>query len=202
MRCVPPNDTLVGAIVHPEGPETVSLAPSPSAGYRIYAHSHNDYDQARPLHDALDNHFYSIEVDIWLVGDEILVAHDKDEYKGSLTELYLDPLQTRVEESGSLYGDGEPVCLWLDMKDSNPMICVRLHRLLRQYSIFTRFSDSEITPGPVTVILTGDAEMQVVDQFVLHPRPAARIQRGEVAHPPQPQHIAQRVLYLVAQQRR
>ena len=31
------------------------------------AHAHNDYEHARPLHDALARGFGSVEADIWLV---------------------------------------------------------------------------------------------------------------------------------------
>lgn len=31
------------------------------------AHAHNDYEHTRPLHDALDHSFTSVEADVWLV---------------------------------------------------------------------------------------------------------------------------------------
>ena len=50
------------------------------------AHAHNDYEHARPLLDALDRGFGSIEADIWLVDGALLVAHDlKDVRKASST---------------------------------------------------------------------------------------------------------------------
>lgn len=141
--------------------ESVNPAqPSPTAGYHVYAHSHNDYEHERPLLDALDNRCYSVEADFWLVDGEILVAHNrgktKSDYKGTLKELYLDPLQKRVDEKGSVYGDGVPVWLWLDVKDGRDEARPILHELLSRYSMLTVFTDREIKDGAVTVILTGD----------------------------------------------
>src|SRR5262245_17162471 len=40
-------------------------------------HAHNDYEHPRPLLDALDHGFCSIEADIFLVDGQLLVAHDR-----------------------------------------------------------------------------------------------------------------------------
>ena len=39
------------------------------------AHAHNDYEHPRPLLDALDHRFGSVEADIFLVGDQLLIGH-------------------------------------------------------------------------------------------------------------------------------
>lgn len=132
----------------------------------IHAHAHNDYEHDRPLLDALDNRFYSVEADIWLVDGEIQVAHDKGEWKGTLKDLYLDPLRKRVEETGSVHGDGVPFCLWVDIKDGREELKSVLIDLLNEYSMLTRFTDETISEGPVTVILTGDrwAKTTLVDE--------------------------------------
>ena len=38
------------------------------------AHAHNDYMHERPLFDALDNGFRSIEADVFAIGDSLHVA--------------------------------------------------------------------------------------------------------------------------------
>ncbi|MBN2327313.1 MAG: hypothetical protein JXR73_09160, partial [Candidatus Omnitrophica bacterium] len=133
-----------------------------SPGYHIYAHAHNDYEHERPLLDALDNRFYSVEADFWLVDDDILISHNRQEnradYKGTLKELYLDPLQKRVDEKGSVHGDGAPFYLWLDIKDGRDEARPVLHRLLSQYSMLTVFTDEAIHQRPVVAILTGDEQ--------------------------------------------
>lgn len=57
------------------------------------AHAHNDYEHPRPLFDALDHRFGSVEADIYLVGDQLLVAHDPVELDPTRTleSLYLAP---------------------------------------------------------------------------------------------------------------
>ena len=41
--------------------------PAIEAGPLAQAHAHNDYEHTRPLHDALDHSFTSVEADVWLV---------------------------------------------------------------------------------------------------------------------------------------
>src|SRR2546430_573705 len=66
------------------------------------AHAHNDYEHTRPLLDALDHGFCSIEADIWLVDGKLLVAHERGNVKPdrTLQALYLDPLRERVRWNG------------------------------------------------------------------------------------------------------
>jgi len=58
------------------------------------AHSHNDYAQQKVFHLAYNEGFGSIEADIHLVHNEILVGHDAKDLKTSntLENLYLKPL--------------------------------------------------------------------------------------------------------------
>jgi len=68
----------------------------------IHAHAHNDYEHTRPLLDALDHGFCSVEADIYLVEDKLLVAHNRRDAKPerTLQALYLDPLRERVKRNG------------------------------------------------------------------------------------------------------
>ena len=61
-----------------------------------YGHSHNDYTRKRPLWDALENGFTSIEVDVFLASDGSLrVSHIPFalKLKPTLDELYLKPIK-------------------------------------------------------------------------------------------------------------
>ena len=51
----------------------------------MQAHAHNDYHHKRPLLEALDHGFCSVEVDIFLVGGSLLVGHDRGELKPGKT---------------------------------------------------------------------------------------------------------------------
>lgn len=124
----------------------------------VLTHSHNDYAQEHPLADALANRFRSVEADIWLVDGQIKVSHYGMQFTGTLRELYLDPLQKIVERRGTVYGDGEPLYLWLDIKTSAPQLRPRLHALLSRYPMLARFTGAGTEAAPVIAILTGDEE--------------------------------------------
>ncbi|MGI9240008.1 MAG: hypothetical protein ACR2RV_04365, partial [Verrucomicrobiales bacterium] len=80
----------------------LAAASAPAQEPLQQAHAHNDYEHERPLHDALEHGFCGVEADIYLVGGELLVAHDRKDLKPerTLQALYLDPLQKRVEANG------------------------------------------------------------------------------------------------------
>jgi hypothetical protein len=118
-------------------------------------HSHNDYEQNTPLFDALANRFASVEADIWMGYGVIEVSHLGLSFTGSLRGLYLDPLQKLVDARGSVYGDGKPFYLWLDIKDRRPGLAARLLQELDDYPMFARFSAAAMHPGTVVAILTG-----------------------------------------------
>jgi len=133
----------------------------------LYAHAHNDYEHERPLLDALKNQFYSVEADAWLKEGEILVAHDWGDFKGTLGELYLDPLQQRVTQKGYIHKDGETFYLWIDLKDDRPETLEVLHELFNQYPMLTQFNQSTPENNPIHIILTGNAKLkrQYVDEY-------------------------------------
>lgn len=58
----------------------------------IRGHAHNDYEHTRPLYDALEHGFTSVEVDVYLVNNQLLVAHDPTQLQPdrTLQSLYLD----------------------------------------------------------------------------------------------------------------
>jgi hypothetical protein len=128
--------------------------PSPA----LRAHSHNDFAQERPLIDALESRFYSVEADVWLHAGELVVSHLGFNLTGRLEDLYLEPLQRRVNRYGTVHGDGQGFLLWLDIKDRSPELTRKLHEMLARYPMLTRFTDDGITPGPVTIVMTGSRE--------------------------------------------
>lgn len=124
------------------------------------AHAHNDYEHARPLLDALDRGFCSVEADIWLVNGELLVAHDlRDAKPGRTLEmLYLQPLGERVKtNSGRVFRSGPTFTLMVDLKSDATNTYLALRPVLERYqSMLTRFSSSEIHTNAVMVILSGN----------------------------------------------
>ncbi|HTP26269.1 MAG TPA: hypothetical protein VMK12_11485 [Anaeromyxobacteraceae bacterium] len=131
-------------------------AGNPASDPLAVAHSHNDYEQRVPLFDALRAGFESVEADVWVKGGEIVVSHLPFFNRGRLEDLYLRPLQERVDRMGSVHGDGRPFYLWIDIKESTPELTDALFLLLERYKMFTVFTDEEVVPGPVVAVLTGD----------------------------------------------
>ncbi len=136
------------------------------AGPLSRAHSHNDYEQKRPLFDALDQGFCSVEADIYLVGGKLLVAHNRQDVKPdrTLQTLYLDPLRERVRtHGGRIYPNGPEVTLLIDIKADAAGTYAVLREVLAGYSgMLTRFTPTNSTPGAVTVILSGDRPTELV----------------------------------------
>ncbi|WP_030214469.1 phosphatidylinositol-specific phospholipase C/glycerophosphodiester phosphodiesterase family protein [Streptomyces sp. NRRL WC-3626] len=125
------------------------------------AHAHNDYEHPRPLLDALDHRFGSVEADIYLVDGQLLVAHDPVDLDPSRTlrSLYLDPLAARVRANrGSVYrGYHEPLQLLVDIKTEGAAAYLELDRQLRRYGhLFTTCAHGRVLPGAVTVVVSGD----------------------------------------------
>src|SRR5438128_8490223 len=102
-----------GAAARCQADDPAAVKPLPQA------HAHNDYEHKRPLWDALDRGFCSVEADIYLVNGQLLVAHSRQGVKPerTLQSLYLDPLRERVKKNGGrVYAGGPEVTLLVDIK--------------------------------------------------------------------------------------
>ncbi|MER7722517.1 phosphatidylinositol-specific phospholipase C/glycerophosphodiester phosphodiesterase family protein [Streptomyces sp. NPDC096323] len=153
--------TAAGAFV-PLRTATASEAPR-ALGARSLprAHAHNDYLHPRPLHDALDQGFTSVEADIFLVDGELLVAHEATglDPARTLAALYLEPLLTRVRANhGTVFrGDRTPVQLLIDIKTDGAAAYAELDRQLRRHrQMLTSFRHGRVRPGAVTAVISGD----------------------------------------------
>ncbi|MBX5483543.1 MAG: hypothetical protein IRZ16_17105 [Myxococcaceae bacterium] len=161
------------------------LAPDPKAGLFAFTHAHNDYEHERPLEDALAQKFHSVEADVYYAGGLFEVSHLGFGARGTLKSLYLDPLQAKVDERGSVLGDGAPFTLWVDLKDAHDDLGDALAHLLDQYPMLTVFdADGTVTPGPVTVVLTGDRKMK--EAFVREHTPRRAIRDSNDFSPDDP----------------
>jgi len=123
-------------------------------------HAHNDYVHTRPLFDALDHGFCSVEADIHLVDGQLLVAHTRSEVRPgkTLQTLYLDPLRERVRKNGGrVYPNGPEVTLLIDIKSSWQNTYPVLREVLKQYAdILSTFESGQKKTNAVIAILTGD----------------------------------------------
>src|SRR5260221_9734513 len=84
------------------------------------AHSHNDYENALPFQMAYDEQFGSIEADIFLQNNELIVAHDTHEVllNRTLDKLYLQPLAAAIlKNKGFVYpGNNRQLQMLIDIK--------------------------------------------------------------------------------------
>jgi hypothetical protein len=123
------------------------------------AHAHNDYEHDRPLLDALDHGFCSVEADIFLVDGELLVAHDREDCVPgrTLEKLYLDPLAARVKQyGGRVFPEGPGFTLLIDIKEPPvEALDALLDALVPYEDMLTRFTAEGMEEGAVTVIVSG-----------------------------------------------
>ena len=133
----------------------------------VRAHAHNDYRHDRPLLDALENGFTSVEADVHLVNGDLLVAHDEDEVKAgqTLEALYLEPLRARVKRNrGQVYRrGGEGFLLLIDLKTNGEATYEVLRESLYRYKdMLTLFEGSNVEERAVTVVLSGDRPREML----------------------------------------
>ncbi len=131
------------------------------------AHAHNDYEHERPLYDALDHGFNSVEADIFLVDDDLYVAHDRRDITSerTLRRLYLDPLRERVKHnSGRVYPNGSQFTLLIDIKTGAVATYETLDRILAEYrDIFTSFGPNGRSDKAVLAIISGNRPREFME---------------------------------------
>jgi glycerophosphoryl diester phosphodiesterase len=137
----------------------------------LAAHAHSDCHQQRPLLDALEHGFTSIEADVHLVDGELLVAHDAEDLHPDTTleSLSLAPLAERARRhDGRILARYEaPLHLLVDIKTDPVATYERLHKLLTRYrTLVTRFDRRAIgyraRPRAVTVIVSGNRPRELM----------------------------------------
>jgi hypothetical protein len=130
------------------------------------AHAHNDYEHKRPLLDALEQGFCSVEADVYLVGDELLVGHTTRELRPerTLEKLYLAPLKERVRTNGGrVYDEGTPFHLMIDVKSEAKGTYAAVHKLLARYGeMLSVTRDGKYQPGAVTVVISGNRDQETI----------------------------------------
>ncbi|HEY1379279.1 MAG TPA: phosphatidylinositol-specific phospholipase C/glycerophosphodiester phosphodiesterase family protein [Gemmataceae bacterium] len=142
-----------------------SAADSPVTPLR-HAHAHNDYEHPRPLFDALDQGFSSVEADVFLRDGKLLVGHTALSLKPerTLESLYLDPLRERVRANGGhVYKDGPPFWLLVDVKTEAKSTYAALHDVLARYAeLLTTVDGGKVEPKAITVVISGNMAKDVM----------------------------------------
>ena len=119
------------------------------------AYAHNDYRNRPPLHEALALGYRGVEADVFRVGTELMVGHDRGALRGAgtLSRLYLAPLRDRLHTCGYVLTDSTPLFLNIELKEADP---VAFQYLLDRLREFEELFAAQRTGGPaVQVTLVG-----------------------------------------------
>lgn len=131
------------------------------------AHAHNDYEHDRPLYDALDHGFNSVEADVLLVDDDLYVAHNAREVttEKTLRLLYLEPLKKRIMKNGGrVFPNGLQFTLLIDIKTGAVETYEALDRILAEYrDIFTSFGPNGRSSKAVLAIISGNRPRELME---------------------------------------
>ena len=158
---------LLGACSSSEPAGSSEIPGGADAAMLQHAHAHNDYLHERPLLDALEQGFGSVEADLFrtLAGD-LAVAHSLVEIRPSRTlrALYLDPLADyAAAHGGAIHASGR-LQLLVDLKTAGPATWQVLEQQLAEYGdLFTRHDGGSVHLGAVDVVVSGNrprAEME------------------------------------------
>jgi hypothetical protein len=151
---------IVMLMVVQSGPRPSEVVPL------LHAHAHNDYQHQRPLAEALEYGFASVEADIFLVGDNLLVAHEVNQVtpEKTLQSLYLEPLKQRVQANGGrVYRNGSRFILLIDVKTKAEPTYQRLHAILAGYQeMLTTFDAQGRKDKAITVIISGNRSLELM----------------------------------------
>jgi hypothetical protein len=153
--------TFVLAVVVPQRfiPADEQAKPLPAA------HAHNDYMHKRPLLDAIEHGFCSVEADIFLIEGQLLVAHDRKDVRSdrTLESLYLEPLRKRVAENGGrVYRNGPIFWLLIDIKSDGPTTFMVLKQTLAKYADILSSYGDEVGERAVSVVISGNRPRDLI----------------------------------------
>ena len=132
----------------------IACNPSPA---QTLIHAHNDYQKQEPLTNALRHQVFSIEADIYLSDNKLLVAHDKKELATAptLDSLYLQPIIKLFNRPKGIISErsGYTPVLMIDIKENGEAAIAQLIKIISAYrSVF----DRSLNPKAVQLVISGD----------------------------------------------
>jgi hypothetical protein len=142
----------------------ISLCVGRVAVAALPGHAHNDYLHDRPLLQALELGYCSIEVDVHLVDGELLVAHTLEETspERTLQALYLRPLLRLLESSGAPC-EQPSLLLLVDIKsEAEPSYRRLVAELELLADHLAGLQDGSLRSGAVTVVVSGNRARELM----------------------------------------
>lgn len=147
-------------------------------------HSHNDYLKSRPLYNAIELGFGSVEIDVCLdKNNQIKVAHNPVclSAKKTIQELYLDPIASLIESKNPKfnYTVDYPLTLVIDIKTHPDSTYKYLKQTLDKYAHMItqyKYGQGVVYPAPIRIILTGS---RPVDPILMEEVNLVKIDMGK-----------------------
>jgi alkaline phosphatase len=134
----------------------------------LNAHSHNDYENNPPFWLAYNNHFGSIEADIWAIDGKLYVAHYEKDIKPerTLDSLYIQPIVRLFQENGGKVWKDYPGTFQL-LIDLKTPVEQTLSMLLLKLEKYPGVFNSRINKNAIRIVITGNRPEP--SQFVSYP---------------------------------
>lgn len=160
---VPPAASAAGASTSASPViSTVAAAQRSSVQPLERAHAHNDYEHDRPLLDALDHGFTSVEADVWLVDGELYLGHDGPDLNRTLRNTYLEPLAQRFRENGGAIHPQwrDSLRLLIDVKSEGTAAWPVIESQLAAYpQLFSAYRQGRVHERAVTAVISGNRDL-------------------------------------------
>lgn len=131
---------------------------SVSAQYTtLNAHSHNDYENEIPFRLAYDNHFGSIEADIWAIDGELYVAHNRIDIQPgrTLESLYIEPVVKLFRNNGGKAWKDNTSTFQLLIDIKTP-VETTVPLLVEKLNPYRDVFDPEVNHNAVRIVLSGN----------------------------------------------
>lgn len=146
-----------------------------------FIHSHNDYWRPIPFYSAISVGAVSVEADVWLYNDTLHVGHEESALTNERTfqSLYVYPILDVLEKmnpkspflteqtnNGVFDTDSsQTLYLYVDVKTDGrttfPQV-IRELEPLRSRGYLTTWDGTKVTPGPITIIGTGNTPLDQI----------------------------------------
>lgn len=126
-------------------------------------HSHNDYVGSLPFFGAYSNEAGVIEADVFLINNELFVAHTAKEVKqhNTLKSLYLEPLSLKLKnQSGKVYPDDKSLILMIDIKSDAD---ATLKEIVQELRTFPEI----ISNKSIKIVISGNRPLPL--QWIAYP---------------------------------
>jgi alkaline phosphatase len=114
------------------------------------AHAHNDYEHTKPFFEAYELGFGSVEADIWLVGNSLVVAHERKKIDpaNTLKVLYIDPIKAALTKDSNRH-----LTLMIDLKEPYTKQLAQLREELKPLIPLCKRPGHD---GQLIILLTGN----------------------------------------------